>query len=518
MWHEQMKILNYLIYNRGIKNAELRFERYYVSGRNSFRGKSIEELDNIPTTMEGKVQDNLETVVRMLMLADAYWDLYRQHYGSEGASRGQELQHQAYFLLCRELGPWSSRTIMALEYLSRWEFSPTERGRILNSVLVHCDLKKLKPKDPVLYTGLLENMVWWCLRTDDYGDYTKALELLYMDMRSLVKRNQTVIAPKWSDSRLFAIHAGRQEWDEAENLAKQYLKQSFADEQAVVYANLGEAQIRLGKLEDAEEALREGMAVEKGFYPWTGYLLCCEQLLDLYLQQGNWNSAEVIGLQVINIREDHLLKEFGQQLQFRSHPTKDWDQATQKAARVIKMNWWTAVGWGDDEKVCFLHGLYNDKRQLALVYMQQKRYDEAEQLLKELMKGKMHRKNPVLIATKKLLTAVYIESGQLEEAEKLQEKIIEEMTTDYGHSSDNLIPALNKLASIREIAVNFYLKSKQLDQAENMQEKIVQEMTKRFGYDSEELIPALEKLADICQRNEHLGKRHHVKLRLLRYL
>ncbi|KAF9524598.1 hypothetical protein CPB83DRAFT_860965 [Crepidotus variabilis] len=97
-----------------------------------------------------------------------------------------------------------------------------------------------------------------------------------------------------------------------------------------------------------------------------------------------------------------------------------------------------------------------------------KQYWKAQQLLEESTDNKMHAQNPIFLASEKLLVDVYIGLGEGDKAEKMQESVVEAMT-------------------------------------------------KSCGYDSEKLIPELEHLANIYQKSNQLGKRHRVKLRLLRY-
>ncbi|KAF9524595.1 hypothetical protein CPB83DRAFT_860956 [Crepidotus variabilis] len=187
----------------------------------------------------------------------------------------------------------------------------------------------------------------------------------------------------------------------------------------------------------------------------TGYLSCNERLMDLYIQQKRWNDAEKLGLLLISGGGSALSRITAFKVR-------------QKAVRVIRINRWRRFAWDDDAKVYFLHQLYNSARQLAMVYVELKQYHKAQQLLEELLEEKMHGENPILVASKELLVTVYMESKEWEQGEKIQERI-------------------------------------------------VQEMTERFGYDSEKLIPELNRLVNIYHQNNHLGKRHRVKLRLLRY-
>lgn len=89
-------------------------------------------------------------------------------------------------------------------------------------------------------------------------------------------------------------------------------------------------------------------------------------------------------------------------------------------------------------------------------------------VVEELMYRKMHKENPILLASKELLFDLFCALGKPEEAGKRQQEIVKAKTNS-------------------------------------------------FGYDSKKLIPDLERLADIYQNRNQLGKRHHVKIRLLRY-
>ncbi|KAF9524608.1 hypothetical protein CPB83DRAFT_860977 [Crepidotus variabilis] len=494
----------------------------------------------------------MKIATQMLRLADAYWGHYRQHYGSEGVNRGQGLQKRAYDLLCAGLGPWSVHTKEALRRLCRWDINGAERRSILDSILSH--MKRQNGAYEDLDAGMAQDIVLCCLRNGDYNDNVKALQLLRMGSIS------STIKPYSFESMLFAIHRGRQEWNKAEEVVEKALKQDLPDDvRAEMYANIGVVQVRQGRLVDGEASLRKGMKMATGRDLGMKYLICRDRLMELYMQQERWTDAERIGRRLIRIREHQCFNHFD------------------SGARIIEMSWWRAVEWRTpvpdkevrwslEKSVYYLHALYNTKRQLGVIYLHQKRYDKAQEVLEELMENKMHRKNLTLMASKELLLTVYVDSGQWEIAEKFQEKVIDEMVREHGQDSYSLIPALDKLASIRELAVTFYIKAGQLngaekfqerfiqmmkerfeedsgkfipaldklasirellvsfylesgklDTAEKKQEQIIEEMTERFGYDSEKLILELEKLVDICQRNNHFGKRHDIKVRLLRY-
>ncbi|KAF9524592.1 hypothetical protein CPB83DRAFT_909796 [Crepidotus variabilis] len=442
------KITKYLR-QRKIDRAEERFRKFnsYYQGK-GWIYMAVEDLDNIPATIHGKAEGNLETAARILNLTHAYWEQYQEHYGSEGASRGQDLNQKCYDLLCEKLGLWSEWTLVSLKSLCRWNIGSTERTMIVDRIIAW-----IKEMNKISNASLVEDVILCCFRNDDHSDSVKALVHLYAlyeerDSLSPMTLNHRDSWPRF----LFNLHLARQEW-EAETVVTKYLAltTNFSLRNgAKICAYQGEVQIKQGQLVHGEATLQKGMESKD---KCGGHFSCCEQLLSFYLQQERWNDAERVGLYLI---EKNISRS-------RSYHSK----ATQKATRVIRMNRWRTFDW-IDAQVYNLHELYNNKRQLAMAYVNLKRYNEAQKLLEELMENKMHTENPILVASKELLVTVYIESGKFDEAEKIQEKIIEEIT-------------------------------------------------EKFGYDSDKLIPELERLADIYQKNNHLGKRHHVKLRLLRY-
>ncbi|KAF9524604.1 hypothetical protein CPB83DRAFT_909805 [Crepidotus variabilis] len=462
---------------RKIDDAVRRFRRFHIKYEQKYwYQKTLEELDNIPSIRPGKAQDEMETAARMMLLADAYWALYCEHYESGGASRGQKLQLQAYDILWENLDPGSACSRTSPETWCRWDLNPTERRKMLDRCITFVEYSRQQnwPSGIPLVPDMLEEVVLCSLRNGDYSDDVKALQLMWVNRSFQDSFEKDYVLS--CTSRTICIHLERQEWDEAETVITRYLK-SHRDMYAEVkaYANLGEVQIRRRQPVKGEATLRKGMAFDRDDSDlWSGYLLCREQLMGLYMQQKRWNEAKEIGLALLRAREDQISGKLEPMLWEK----RDWNKATQKAARVIEMNRWRAVERNKfvlsqdeasiDSKVYYLHMLYNNKRQLAVVHMQLKQYNEAQQLLEGLMEDKMHMENPILVASKEHLVTLFIESGQPSEAEKRQEKTIEEMT-------------------------------------------------ERFGYDSKKLIPNLERLADIYQENNHLGMRHHVKVRLLRY-
>ncbi|KAF9524591.1 hypothetical protein CPB83DRAFT_946583 [Crepidotus variabilis] len=446
---------------------EMCFQRkFYISLEKSWKQKTLEELDKIPTAIsDGKPKDEMEIAAQMLSLADAYWEQYKEHYGSEGPSRGQDLNQSCYELLWENLGQWSSSTQDCLRKLCRWDIENTERTIIVDRFLTQVEQKQNQWN----YPALVYDLLLCCCRNDDYSDRVKALFQLYkvyLEKDHILSYRQS----KWP-KLLGSLYVARQEWDKAETLAAQYpaLTTHHIDcTEAKEYAYQGEIQMKRGYLVDGELTLRKGMEAELmiGDATWKsdGHFLCCEHLLNCYLQQGRWNDAERLGLHLIQAKEKYISDTRELSRDAASH----WDNVTQKAARVIRMSRWRALEWGTDAHVYFLHELYNNKLQLATAYMNMKRYNGANYLLEELMENKMHKENPILLTS-------------------------------------------------RELLVNLLLKLGELDAAEKKQEEIIEAKSNSFGYDSDKLIPDLEKLVDICQRNKHLGKRHHVKLRLLRY-
>ncbi|KAF9524586.1 hypothetical protein CPB83DRAFT_860939 [Crepidotus variabilis] len=465
------KITGYLRQRR-IDRAEERLERFQEAYRDEPWGKmTLEELDNIPSTLPGKPEDKMETAVRMLRLADVYWARYKQHYGSEGENRGQELHQRCYELLCENLGQWSWETQECLKELCRWDIGSSERRIIVDRTLAKV---KTLGNSGFYASGLHCDVPFYlilcCLRNNDYSDRVKALLQLY---RAHKVKKSTLFYPVLK--LLFALHLARQEWNEAEALVAKYPALTTAVrmpqwDKAQIYAYRGELQIERGQLVDGEATLQKGIEPQWEQHDFKVYISCCEQLVNLYLQQERWNDAESLGIHLIEAKESrisHTLAIFDR-----------WNLATKKAPRVIKMNrwrtlnmesdYWIGIDIKIDQDVYFLHELYNNKRQLAIAYVKLKRYNEAQQLLEELMENKMHEENPILLASKALLVGLFTELGKFDEAEKRQEEIIAAKSSS-------------------------------------------------FGYDSEKLIPDLERLADIYQKNNHLGKRHQVKIRLLRY-
>ncbi|KAF9524590.1 hypothetical protein CPB83DRAFT_909795 [Crepidotus variabilis] len=303
----------------------------------------------------------------------------------------------------------------------------------------------------------VEDVILCCFRNDDYNDGVKALIQLYGGLKKGPYQGPWL-------RLLFSLHLEREEWDEAEALVARYpaLTTYISKRtEANVCAYQGEMQIKRGQLADGEATLQKGVEAKWNQYDFEGHFSCCGHLLHLYLQQERWKDAEIVGLDLIKAKEFQMSNGYW---------PFSWDDAATKANRVITINRWrTLESWaGQNTQVYFLQELYSTKRQVAVAYAKLERYDEAQQLLEELTENKMHEENPILLASKELLVDLYIKLGKLDDAEKRQEEIIAAKS-------------------------------------------------KSFGYDSDKIIPDLEKLVDIYQKNNHLGKRHHVKLRLLRY-
>ncbi|KAF9524611.1 hypothetical protein CPB83DRAFT_909810 [Crepidotus variabilis] len=461
------KFLNMYLRRLERKKPEARFAKIYYSTFQTLgqRANTLEELDSVSVAKDNDSKDDVEIAARMMRLADRYWERYCEHYGSEGTNQGQELQWQAYNILCQKLGPWHYHTKRALWHVCRWDISVVEQREILDKVVAH-----MEEHNQAYYqfnSSLMEAVVLCCLRNEDYSDNAKTLQLMLSRTRGL---GSSTLKKFYDVYRmLFAIYLGRQEWDEAEDLIKEIRKSWQANpQQGECHAMTAEIRLRQGKLVEAEEELLTGVTLEADGHMLDGYFSCRERLMEFYLQQEKWILAEDLGRHLVQVREDQI----SEKVRPRSKSSQDleinWAKATQKAARVINMNRWRIFEWLENQEVYYLHALYNNKRQLAFVNKQLKRYNKAQVLLEELMDGKMHRENPILVASKELLVTLFIESGQFDEAEKKQEQIVEEMS-------------------------------------------------ETFGYDSKKLITELERLAYIYQMSKHLGKRHHVKLRLLRY-
>ncbi|KAF9524600.1 hypothetical protein CPB83DRAFT_860967 [Crepidotus variabilis] len=167
------KLTKYLR-DRKVQEAEVRFIHFgevYLS--KGWYTKTLDELDVIPATVVVKAEDPMETAVRMMRLENIYWELYCEHYGSEGTNRGQELHQQAYTLICEKLGPWSFQTKNSLIYLSRWDIASPKLARTLAERLRLVDMAQ---RSEIYYRSdymLREKVALCCLRNQDYSDTVK---------------------------------------------------------------------------------------------------------------------------------------------------------------------------------------------------------------------------------------------------------------------------------------------------------------------------------------------------------
>ncbi|KAF9524438.1 hypothetical protein CPB83DRAFT_897946 [Crepidotus variabilis] len=465
-----MKVVPQFISKRFIeKNAEL-FQQYFAQFSDpSWHTKTIEDLDSIAATLDVPRHNDgdMERAAKMQALSRGYWMNYQRHLGSEGPGRGQEFQERCYDILYKRLGPWNRYTVGAMEGLCRWDIDSDRRAKLVEECISRTDVLKHKG---LIGSDVIKDLVRCCLRNGDYEvENVKTLSnlLIIVYEEEYGEESDPVLL---EERILLDILIGRKDLQEAVKLAWKLIlawgqKLGAHFEGSDCRARLAEVKMLQGKLDEAETTLHAAKKVSSG---WES-LPCCDQVIKLYLEQQRWNEAEKWLQATIETKQSMAGKE--QQCRTFKFDRDVWDVARQMAPRVREISIWRGEEQGDIARAVYLlHGLYANEHQLATIYVEQKRFEDARQQLEKLVEHNFHLANPVLMANKNLLVSIYLELGLLDDAERMQEIVVRDMDKIFASESENL-----------------------------------------------EIIPALQKLSDIYRKNNHWGKRHDVQMRLLRF-
>ncbi|KAF9522695.1 hypothetical protein CPB83DRAFT_911179 [Crepidotus variabilis] len=235
---------------------------------------------------------------------------------------------------------------------------------------------------------------------------------------------------------------------------------------------LAEAKLGQGKLVEAEEILVKatGEGKKRGIPLSSAFLHSWDQLIRLYLDQERWEEAADALEELMQLKEKMASKSsiprgFSTRCAIPElHKTsisplnkeKVWKAASQLLSLVPKMQGFVEYKEGKERVLGLLLSLFDNRHQLAGVYLRQRRYTEARPLLEMVVQGALHRGNPTLSNCWRDIAhyaVVCIDSEEWKDAEWLQEMVVGEQETRVSggvpkHDGAELYQRLQQLSHI----------------------------------------------------------------------
>ena len=139
-----------------------------------------------------------------------------------------------------------------------------------------------------------------------------------------------------------------------------------------------------------------------------------------------------------------------------------------------------SVHWGTERAPVGFIGGHGDELQLALVYHEQRRYAEAEPLVRHAYQGRQvtyGEEHPLTLSSLNTLMWVLTESGQNDEADAIRERILDLYIRVHGEEHGSTLTVVNDLAV-------YYVNASRYEEAEPFLQHAVERGAANLAPDS----------------------------------
>ena len=228
-------------------------------------------------------------------------------------------------------------------------------------------------------------------------------------------------------------------------------------------------------------------------------LLLKEQMIDRYTEFAQWNEAEQLQLEVLQVRERTLGTEDMQTLYSRGALAEIYRHQSrfQDAQRLQTQIQETMTEWN----VAYPYR-YTNEHNLALTYAQQEQWEKSDKLLEKVINWRSFQNGPShpnTLNSRLCLARNYADRGELERAEEMETNVLYLTERTQGPEHPDTFNCIINLATT-------YRDMGQLEKAEKLQLAALEKARLALGSEHHFTVTLMRNLAKTCSLQNQMPK------------